>query len=472
MADYLKLFETHSQYEAYMGGGEVVLPNVSHCISENEVHYTPYVHDYSQDYFTVVAKESGTITFTYTSGAPTGTFTSISYKKNDGEWVTTQYDPSNGNTIDVSVNSGDNVQWKGINHAFSYYDESSDVGSNGYFTSTHTVDIEGNIMSLLYGDNFSDKRSLEGREGAFAVLFSYDDNLQFVSAENLILPATTLAQGCYQAMFSNCTSLVTAPKKLPATTLACGCYNTMFAYCTSLTTAPELPATTLAVDCYEEMFLGCTSLTTAPELPATTLADFCYYSMFYGCSSLTTAPELPATTLAESCYNSMFQGCTSLTTAPELPATTLANYCYRYMLSGCTSLTTALELHATTLAQECCVSMFAGCTSLTTAPELPATTLVRYCYSNMFEGCTSLVTAPELPATTLEAGCYQYMFYNCTSLNYIKAMFTTTPGTSYTEYWVSGVASTGTFVKNASATWTTTGNSGIPTGWTVQTASA
>jgi hypothetical protein len=67
------------------------------------------------------------------------------------------------------------------------------------------------------------------------------------------------------------------------------------------------------------------------------------------------------------------------------------------------------------------------------------------------------------------------MFQNCTKLNYIKAMFTTTPtGASpnyYTQNWVSGVASSGTFVKNSTASWTTTGVNGIPTGWTVQTAS-
>jgi hypothetical protein len=62
------------------------------------------------------------------------------------------------------------------------------------------------------------------------------------------------------------------------------------------------------------------------------------------------------------------------------------------------------------------------------------------------------------------------MFNGCTNLNYIKALFTTTPSTSYTWNWVQGVASTGTFVKSTSATWTTTGVNGIPTGWTVETA--
>ena len=39
--DYLKLFQTHSEYEAFVSGGTMVKPNVSHCVSENEVHYNP-----------------------------------------------------------------------------------------------------------------------------------------------------------------------------------------------------------------------------------------------------------------------------------------------------------------------------------------------------------------------------------------------------------------------------------------------
>ena len=101
----------------------------------------------------------------------------------------------------------------------------------------------------------------------------------------------------------------------------------------------ELPATALAESCYSYMFSGCTGLTAAPELPATALAENCYSSMFSGCTGLTAAPELPATALAESCYSDMFSGCTGLTAAPELPATALAESCYSYMFSGCTGLT-------------------------------------------------------------------------------------------------------------------------------------
>jgi len=198
---------------------------------------------------------------------------------------------------------------------------------------TTQFNVGGNIMSLLYGENFEDETTLESNY-SLGGLFS-DSGV--VDASELILPATILTEGCYAGMFQGCTSLTAAPE-LPATTLAENCYSNMFEGCTSLTSAPELPSTTLTGSCYASMFSGCTSLTEASTLPATTLAGGCYYYMFSGCTSLTSAPELPATTLADSCYNSMFSGCTSLTATPELPAQNLALYCYQAMFYGCSSL--------------------------------------------------------------------------------------------------------------------------------------
>ena len=245
-------------------------------------------------------------------------------------------------------------------------------------------------------------------------------------------------------------------------------FCSLFEGCESLTTTPELPATTLAESCYEYMFYKCTSLTAAPELPAATLTEFCYNRMFYKCTSLTVAPELPATTLAQSCYEYMFYGCTSLTVAPELPATTLAESCYESMFNGCTSLTAAPELPATILAKLCYYQMFSGCTNLTVAPELPATALAISCYRNMFHGCTNLTAAPELPATTLVNYCYDDMFSGCTNLSSITMLATDIPASGgCLSNWVSGVASTGTFTKASAMTSLPTGTSGIPEGWTV-----
>jgi hypothetical protein len=61
------------------------------------------------------------------------------------------------------------------------------------------------------------------------------------------------------------------------------------------------------------------------------------------------------------------------------------------------------------------------------------------------------------------------MFYNCKALTYVKALFTTTPSSSYTYQWLYGVASSGTFVKNKDATWKTVGVNGVPSGWIVKT---
>jgi hypothetical protein len=112
--------------------------------------------------------------------------------------------------------------------------------------------------------------------------------------------------------------------------------------------------------------------------------------------------------------------------------------------------------------------MFDGCTNLTKAPELPATTLANYCYYSMFYNCTSLVTAPELPATTLAEECYANMFLHCRKLNYIKMLATDISASGCLSTWVSGVSSTGTFVKHPQMTSLPTGSNGIPDGWTIE----
>ena len=365
----------------------------------------------------------------------------------------------------VSVSGGLKVMWKGsmIPNRSSSTSDYTDTGI-GTFSATGQFKVRGNIMSLLYDDDFIGKVTLVGYWW-FTSLF---ENSTIVSASKLSLPAMTLAEYCYYRMFYGCASLASAPK-LPATILAHSCYKAMFRGCTSLTTGPELPATTLAVHCYHSMFYGCASLASAPELSAMTLANGCYSEMFRGCTSLTTGPELPATTLAVHCYHSMFYGCASLTTAPELPATTLEWYCYQGMFSDCTSLTTAPELPAMTMARGCYQHMFAGCKSLVKAPELPAMTLAELCYNSMFYGCTSLTTAPELWATEYVQGAYNYMFCYC-PINRLVCLLKNLTGWSAT-WWLGGTKSPGVFVKNPYNTeWLTDNYNYIRPGWTVEDA--
>ena len=112
--------------------------------------------------------------------------------------------------------------------------------------------------------------------------------------------------------------------------------------------------------------------------------------------------------------------------------------------------------------------MFYNCTSLTKAPSLPATTLNVYCYQDMFYGCTSLTKSPALPEATLASYCYKSMFSGCRSLNEVHCKMPSSYSSSaisvHTDYWLSNVASTGTFYTNADANWPS-GASGIPEGW-------
>ena len=166
--------------------------------------------------------------------------------------------------------------------------------------------VGGNIMSLLYGDEFEGKTEFpSGNDSNFFGLFV--GNTHLISAVNLIFPATTLTSRCYNYMFGNCSSLTTAPTILPATTLTYSCYGGMFEGCTRLTTAPALPATTLADRCYEVMFRG-TSLTQAPALPATTLDDWCYRDMFNGCTNLNTITTYAQDVSASNCLNNWLNG--------------------------------------------------------------------------------------------------------------------------------------------------------------------
>lgn len=336
------------------------------------------------------------------------------------------------NTASPTIHTGEYIMWRG-----SYTPGS---GSNT-FVSTGRFDAEGDPRSIIYGNNFMD-----GACKAYMFYKLFQDCVGLVHADMVLLPMTGLLNYAYMSMFQGCTSLVSVPV---------------------LTSATFTGSST-----FRQMFQGCTSLTTPPALPNTPLTSYCYGSMFKGCTALTSAPTLAATTLASECYMSMFDGCTSLATPPDLPSTTLVKNCYNAMFKGCTSLTRTPTIAPTTVAETCCNSMFYGCSSITTFNvSLPATTLVTGCYNSMFYNCKEMVTAPVLPATTLVTYCYYMMFRGCSKLNYIKAMFTDASASNCLSNWVNGVASSGTFVKNANSTFNTRGASGIPNNWTIETAS-
>ena len=181
------------------------------------------------------------------------------------------------------------------------------------------------------------------------------------------------------------------------------------------------------------------------DLSDTTSNDYDFNKLFNSRTSIGKADRLYLgnyNILREGCYSEMFKGCSYLSTPPVLPAKTLANYCYS--------------------------EMFKGCTSLVKAPELPATILAPDCYEAMFADCTSLEKAPELPAVTLTYNCYYNMFIRCFRLKEITCLAEDISAQNCTYRWVYNVAATGTFIKSPNMFSWPTGDSGIPSGWSVQ----
>lgn len=263
---YLKKFDTHTEYEAYRDSQDYMIPNVSYCLDNGEWHFKKYIKPYSERYLTTEALESGTISFNIWKNTGTEYITSISYSVDKGcTWVTTNNtdDKQEHLSITVNVSKGDRILWKGIAQQTGFSDSEYGDIVGSFFSSTAKFNIYGNVMSLLYGDDFRGMTVLQDNCQLASLFYDFDEDdekeCKVVDASNLSLPATTLSTSCYRAMFRRC-KLLTAAPELPATTMAAGCYAMMFTSCSSLTTAPVLPALSLTTACYAMMFNFCSKL--------------------------------------------------------------------------------------------------------------------------------------------------------------------------------------------------------------------
>lgn len=235
------LVETYSSYRG----------RVSAVVTQN-CEYSP-VHHYENDYLTFRITSAGTICW---KSVGSGYAKTIEYSLNGGEWtsITAASSPTAINVVadDVIKFKGTNTTYAGSKANYASFGKdtsgSTDIGSTAHFVA------EGNVMSLIYGDNFIGNTAMTGTYN-FCSLFK---RTNIESAENLVLPSTTLTEYCYRAMFSWCTELGVAPQ-LPATTLAKGVYWYMFEKC-AITEAPELLAEHLVAECYGDMFINCASL--------------------------------------------------------------------------------------------------------------------------------------------------------------------------------------------------------------------
>ena len=237
-----------------------------------------YELPFNQQYFTIESLEDSNIIKIGKSKSPPNL--SLSYSLDGGE-IWTDLTISSGQNI-VTINAGDKLLIKGINNRL------ASAWDNYYrFYANKTFKVYGNAMSLLFGNDFINNTEFKtGTNHNLCGLFY--GTTELTDASNLILPALT------------CTN---------------GCYNGMFRGCTNLTAAPQLPAIESAYECYSSMFEGCINLEIAPEINLINMAQNACCRMF--CMNrnskittprMTKGPILRVATPVVNCYKDMFKG--------------------------------------------------------------------------------------------------------------------------------------------------------------------
>ena len=134
-------------------------PSTSTSFTDDEGSYSlsaasgKYVIRQIKGYFRTILEEAGSIQLIIPANVNTTYMTSVSYSTDAGSTSTTTNNTSSAVTITTpSMPAGSKILWKGIGQSMA-----KTTGSNNYCnftTSSANFSIRGNIMSLLFGDDF------------------------------------------------------------------------------------------------------------------------------------------------------------------------------------------------------------------------------------------------------------------------------------------------------------------------------
>lgn len=211
MAEYIGKYSTSGDVQTAVDNGDLLKPYVA--LVGDEIDWNSKSEtDWSTIPLTFEILSNGKIEM-YTN-----TITNPEYKLNNGEWTT--FGTSGSYYQLNSLKTGDEVQIRASGWNYGAYNQ---------LKCSSIFNLKGNIMSIKNPTDFHNITTI----GNYAFSYIFRDNTGLTDASKLVLPATTLGNGCYDDMFWNCTSLTTAPV-LPATTLVEGCYGYMFQGCSNL----------------------------------------------------------------------------------------------------------------------------------------------------------------------------------------------------------------------------------------------
>lgn len=298
--------------------------------------WVPYIPSYIDQYLTIESLVDNNV-IKWKNSSSSGVLKHI-YYSTDGDIWRGEFSSYNGATL-ATLNTGDKLYLKADHITGSWNDHCM-------FTASGQYNVYGNLLSLIYMDEFADKSSIDSTE-CFIQTFN---STPVVSAENLVIPITAVPDSGLRELFISCTSLVSADISYIQ---SAGKYSMM------------------------NMFKGCTSLESI-KLPSSelTLNTYAFYNAFNGCSNLATDIVLTLSGGYSSVCQTMFSGCTSLKKV-TLNITSTADLgvgsAFNRMFYGCTGLENAYFNFYGNLTGtgSTCKEMFSGCSSLSYIKAMP-----------------------------------------------------------------------------------------------------
>ena len=229
---YIKLFNQHSDYETYINSDNKILPNISYCENEDEVHYNPWTDPRLIAKFNVTSTSESTLIFNNPN--------LLSEIEIDGV-----VQPSVVNTYTFDTTGEHTVKYTFV--------DPTNIGS-GFFAncrSLTSVTIPNSVTTIS--------------DGAF----------HNCTLTNIIIPNNVISIGMHA--FASCTGLTNVTIGNGVTSIG----QNAFSSCTSLTsvTIPN-SVTSIGVG----IFTSCSSLTSVTiGNSITTISN----GAFYNCTSLT-----------------------------------------------------------------------------------------------------------------------------------------------------------------------------------------